>query len=259
MESPIATIKIMDEDEEEDDELLDKPVAPPLALHNMQQPPTPRGGSNGPPSERLDYASKSQKMAFFSRDCTEVNEFISVGGQKVAMDYELLASKGVTHVINCVGDVCENYHEGKLRYLKFYLLDSAGEDILCILYDCYHFIDRARRSGGRVFIHCQQGVSRSTVVTIAYLILHLNETYENCYQMVRAKRGVCRPNVGFMCQLLAWRKRCTGTAPSSNYLYRVCSHCSRDRLRVVAKWVDKVVGISLDIRYAARTDSQKKG
>jgi hypothetical protein len=68
-----------------------------------------------------------------------------------------------------------------------------------------------------------------------------SQDYDSSYKMVRDKRHVCRPNVGFMCQLISWRQRCCEPCPpDARRLYRIASHHPRDRLRVVAKWVDQV-------------------
>jgi hypothetical protein len=76
-----------------------------------------------------------------------------------------------------------------------------------------------------------------------------SQDYDPAYNMVREKRNVCRPNVGFMCQLISWRKRCQLPCPDDvRRLYRVASHAPKDRMRVVAKWVDKVDSTSLDSR-----------
>jgi len=39
-------------------------------------------------------------------------------------------------------------------------MDGVREDILCLLYDVIEWIDEAVARNGKVFIHCQQGVSR---------------------------------------------------------------------------------------------------
>ena len=42
-----------------------------------------------------------------------------VGGKQVAMDYDALVSRGITHVLNCAGDICENFWAEKgLTYMK---------------------------------------------------------------------------------------------------------------------------------------------
>ena len=97
-----------------------------------------------------------------------------------------------------------------------------------------------------MLIHCQQGVSRSCVLCIAYCMYHMQLDYDAAFQYVRARRGVCRPNVGFMAQLIAWQKRMTASYHPLA-LYRLSPHCTRDHT-VVAKWVDRVDVSGLDDR-----------
>ncbi len=109
----------------------------------------------------------------------------------VAENFQLLKSKGITHIVNCCGDVCENFWEKEgIQYLKMYLMDSAHEDIICVLYDVIEFIENARLQGKKVLVHCHQGVSRSTIFCIGYLMYLNNKEYEPMYQYVRARRGV---------------------------------------------------------------------
>jgi protein-tyrosine phosphatase len=82
--------------------------------------------------------------------------------------------------------------------------DHPQEDITCVMYDAFDFMEAALLGGGKVLVHCHQGVSRSTTIAIAFLMLKTNQTYDDVYKVVRAKRGVTSPNVGFMCQLINW-------------------------------------------------------
>ena len=58
-----------------------------------------------------------------------------------------------------------------------------------------------------ILIHCQQGVSRSCSVVIAYLMCKEGMTYDDALKAVKRKRSVCKPNVGFEIQLREWGER----------------------------------------------------
>src|SRR6185437_13847951 len=79
-----------------------------------------------------------------------------------------------------------------LTYMKLFLMDSPNEDVTCVMYDVFAYLDSVRRAGKKVFVHCQQGVSRSTIMCIAYLMFHNNKDYQEMYEYVRERRGICR-------------------------------------------------------------------
>lgn len=58
------------------------------------------------------------------------------------------------------------------------LADTPAEDILCVLYDCFDYIESARAQSGHVLVHCSQGVSRSATIVIAYLMWRTNKPYD---------------------------------------------------------------------------------
>jgi protein-tyrosine phosphatase len=57
-----------------------------------------------------------------------------------------------------------------------------------------------------VLVHCHQGVSRSCSLAIGYLMWAQNMTYQDAYEYVRQRRGICSPNPGFIGQLMLWRQ-----------------------------------------------------
>ena len=64
-------------------------------------------------------------MEKFSVDCSEIIEGLYVSGEKVAKDEEALKKNNITEIVNCAGDYCENWFEGKgFNYLTFFLKDS---------------------------------------------------------------------------------------------------------------------------------------
>lgn len=160
---------------------------------------------------------RREKFALFEKHCTLAleDEGVYIGSDAVARNWDTLSEQGITHVLNCVGFVCEEYFKGKLTYKTLWLQDSPGEDIASVLYPCFDFLEAARSANGRVLVHCSQGVSRSSAIVIAYAMWRRGWEYEPAFQYVKQRRGVANPNVGFACQLLAWRKR-LGTPPTAS-------------------------------------------
>lgn len=62
--------------------------------------------------------------------------------------------------------------------------------------------DEAEKNGGRVLVHCQAGVSRSSTIAIAYVMVRLSMTMLEAFQFVKSKRPIVAPNFNFMGQLL---------------------------------------------------------
>ncbi|GAA6213858.1 dual specificity protein phosphatase 13-like [Lates japonicus] len=64
------------------------------------------------------------------------------------------------------------------------------------------FIHQALTSGGKVFVHCAVGVSRSAALVLAYLMIHHHLTLLSSVRCVQQKRWIF-PNRGFLRQLIA--------------------------------------------------------
>lgn len=65
----------------------------------------------------------------------------------------------------------------------------------------------AERSAGRVvFIHCLNGISRSVMVTAAYLMQREGWSRDQALTFIRERRPGVRPNPAFMQLLLEWER-----------------------------------------------------
>lgn len=83
-------------------------------------------------------------------------------------------------------------------------MDDRTVDIRPYLEGASSQIERALRAGRNVLVHCQQGVSRSASIVIAYLIRYRNMSYEAASSLVRHKRACIKPNSGFVTALHEW-------------------------------------------------------
>ncbi|KAL2332725.1 hypothetical protein Fmac_013938 [Flemingia macrophylla] len=218
-------------------------------------PQTPRGSIRAYDSSQptKDFLFKRDKLAFFDKECSRIAEHIYLGSDTVAKNHELLRQNGITHVLNCVGFVCPEYFKGDFVYKTLWLQDSPTEDITSILYDVFDYFEDVREQGGRVLVHCCQGVSRSTALVIAYLMWREGQSFEDAFQFVKTARAVTNPNMGFACQLLQCQKRVHAMPASPNSIlrmYRMAPHSPYDPLHLVPKMVNQPSAQALDSRGA---------
>jgi len=76
------------------------------------------------------------------------------------------------------------------------------------------FIDTQRRKERTVYVHCFNGVSRSGLVVVAYLMFEHGWTRDQALAHARSKRPVTRPNPAFMELLLEWEKVVSAAPPA---------------------------------------------
>ena len=103
---------------------------------------------------------------------TEIIDNIYIGSFWNAINFEELEKNNIKYILNCASE-CKNRFEDKIKYLK---LDN-------------------------VLIHCMEGKSRSTTLLMAYLIKIKKENTNSAYKIVKKKRQLAMPNLGFMSKL----------------------------------------------------------
>ena len=82
----------------------------------------------------------------------------------------------------------------------------TGEIITCVLFSLIFL-------SGRVYVHCQQGVSRSASIVLAFLMLKRSMNIKEAVKTVRAKREIF-PNDGFLKQLCELNETLNDETPS---------------------------------------------
>lgn len=101
------------------------------------------------------------------------------------------------------------------RVSTFYVVmlnnKSCYVTVLCqciILWFClFIFLDKAIKENGRVLVHCVGGISRSSTIIIAYLMLKYDYSLNKAFDMVKIKKTNIAPNFNFMGQLLELERK----------------------------------------------------
>jgi dual specificity phosphatase 12 len=133
-----------------------------------------------------------------------INEDLFISDFSTASNKQALQAAGITHVLSAVG--FEAPHPKDFKYLILHIDDAPSEDLMQHFPKCIAFIEEARSSGGKVLIHCAAGISRSSTVAIAYLMLSKKLTVADALKMVAQARSIICPNYGFKRQLDLWHE-----------------------------------------------------
>ncbi|KAF8187711.1 protein-tyrosine phosphatase-like protein [Pholiota molesta] len=122
-----------------------------------------------------------------------------LGSLSAVQDPALLRSHHISHLVQVldVPWLPLSEKDGFTCY-KIEIMDERSVDIRPYLENACTYIDMALRAGWNVLVHCQQGVSRSPAIVIAYLIRQHGMTFDAAYALVRRKRACVKPNSGFV-------------------------------------------------------------
>ncbi|KAK2184085.1 hypothetical protein NP493_283g03021 [Ridgeia piscesae] len=141
----------------------------------------------------------------------EVYPGIFLGDVSIAKDKEGLRRIGVTHVLNAAQGRKFNqidtddafYSDIGVAFLGIPAIDVFGFKMSKYFATATDFIENALCSeGGKVLVHCQQGLSRSSSLVLAFLMLKRGLRAVDACTTLRQIRPVM-PNDGFLEQLAA--------------------------------------------------------
>lgn len=161
-----------------------------------------------------DDVSRRNMIEAHRQSCSEVlPRSLYFGGQRAADNPVELSKVGVTHLVNLT-DSADESRAGHMEHFVWPLSDHRTEDIVTNLPLVITWIDRVILSGGVVFVHCKEGVSRSSAVVVAYLMFKFRIPFEDALARVKCSRPSACPNLGFTKQLIALEVRMGLGAPS---------------------------------------------
>ncbi|XP_038596625.1 LOW QUALITY PROTEIN: dual specificity protein phosphatase 1 [Tachyglossus aculeatus] len=136
----------------------------------------------------------------------EILPFLYLGSAYHASRKDMLDALGITALIN-VSANCPDHFEDHYQYKRIPVEDSHKADISSWFNEAIDFIDSVKNAGGRVFVHCQAGISRSATICLAYLMRTNRVKLDEAFEFVKQRRSIISPNFSFMGQLLQFESQ----------------------------------------------------
>ncbi|XP_076878860.1 dual specificity protein phosphatase 1 [Brachyhypopomus gauderio] len=143
----------------------------------------------------------------------EILPFLYLGSAYHASRKDMLDMLRITALIN-VSSNCPNHFEDHFQYKSIPVEDNHKANISSWFNEAIEFIDSVRNNGGRVFVHCRAGISRSATICLAYVMRTNQVRLDEAFEFVKQRRSIISPNFSFMGQLLQFESQVLATCSS---------------------------------------------
>lgn len=133
-------------------------------------------------------------------EAKEIIPRLFIGSKKEAYSPSWMREHNIVLIVNCTQHLDMRFH-GAIRSIRVPLDDhpSNNSRFLVYYYDACKAISAAlHRPHGNVLVHCHMGVSRSSSMVAAYLMLEYRMSLDQCLNLIRSKKPeTFRPYVVF--------------------------------------------------------------
>lgn len=137
-------------------------------------------------------------------DACAVEPALFIGSLSAAMNRPALDAFGITHILSVMHDWRREKEGGDEFVRKFVeVQDNAGAAVVlaAAFQECYTWIRDALKDEGRVLVHCQAGISRSSTMMCSYLMQCYCLSMDDALKQIRHVRPMVMPNSAFLQQL----------------------------------------------------------
>lgn len=133
----------------------------------------------------------------------DIKNIISITGKPNEYDYSSLGFQEIEYDDQ---NMIQNYQADGKNYLRLECNDTETSQISDHFDISYQFIAQCLSNQEKVYIHCKQGISRSTTLLAYYLLRHDKNEYDSCQitdvnsclEFIRSRRPLINPNRGFV-------------------------------------------------------------
>jgi hypothetical protein len=132
-----------------------------------------------------------------------------LGSIGAALNKKILEEHKIQNILCCCDGIKDAYPQ-LFAYKTLKLLDIPTEDISRYFEEAADYIHGVLIKEQKVLVHCFAGKSRSTTIMICYLIKYKSMTVDEALQLIRKKRAIAQPNMGFLRQLREYEKKIKG-------------------------------------------------
>jgi dual specificity MAP kinase phosphatase len=123
---------------------------------------------------------------------SQITADVFLGSQYNKIGLRKLKKLGVTAIINMrIHSIYKKAQYRGFKYLHLPTVDNTPP-VLEDLIRGADFADNEIKNGGKVYIHCRQGLGRGPTMTISYL-LKIGTTFEDAFALVKHVRPFINP------------------------------------------------------------------
>ncbi|MGY3211312.1 protein-tyrosine phosphatase family protein [Mucilaginibacter sp. HD30] len=125
---------------------------------------------------------------------SQITADLFLGSQYSLLGLQKLKALGVTAIVNMRENpiFAESQYEG-FKYLHLPTIDNTPPPLETLVKGA-DFISNEIKAGGKVYVHCRQGLGRGPTMAIAYL-LSTGLTYQDAFALVKKVRTFINPRV----------------------------------------------------------------
>lgn len=151
-------------------------------------------------TERVPHSEVERQMLIIPYPSIIIEDQLFLGRGDQATCSHIVNNLQLTHIVNATRDHRLAFPD-RIKYLQIEVDDDSTANLLTEFPATTRFIADAINEGGRVLVHCNLGVSRSSTVVIAYLMYTRHWTLRDARLFLKERRPIIHPNNTFIQQL----------------------------------------------------------